>query len=72
MLLSALTGLDAPPVAWSALPVIVLAGRWPLALPTASSESLVIGLDSVLLVWQLRSWRPRASACPAVTRGARS
>ena len=50
VLAGALTGLGAPAMAWSALPAIVLAGRWPLVLPTGSSESLIIGLDSVLLI----------------------
>jgi diguanylate cyclase (GGDEF)-like protein len=36
--------------AWLALPAVVLAGRRPLVLPTVYSESLVIGLDSALLV----------------------
>ena len=36
--------------AWLALPVIVLAGRRPLELPTTTSESLVVGLDSAVLV----------------------
>ncbi len=36
--------------AWLAVPVVVLAGRKPLVLPTASSQALVIGLDSALLV----------------------
>ena len=36
--------------AWLALPVIVLAGRRPLELPTTTAESLVVGLDSTLLV----------------------
>ena len=36
--------------AWLALPVIVAAGRRPLELPTTTSESLVVGLDSALLV----------------------
>ena len=36
--------------AWLVLPAVVLAGRKQLELPTASSQSLVVGLDSALLV----------------------
>lgn len=40
----------APWSAWLAVPAVVAAGRRPLVLPTARSHSLVIGLDSTLLV----------------------
>ena len=47
---AAMPGSLPPWQAWLALPVVVLAGRKQLELPTASSQSLVVGLDSALLV----------------------
>ena len=47
---AALPGSLPPAQAWLALPVVVLAGRKQLELPTVSSQSLVVGLDSALLV----------------------
>jgi len=47
---AALPGSLPPLFAWLALPVVVVAGRRPLQMPTTSNQSLVVGLDSVLLV----------------------
>ena len=47
---AALPGSVPPWQAWLVLPAVVLAGRKPLELPTATSQSLVVGLDSALLV----------------------
>ena len=46
----ALPGWVPPWQGWLVLPLVALAGRYPLSLPTSSAESIVIGLDSSLLV----------------------